>query len=126
MSKPKAKPKPRLKKYSKSKPVQELNTPYMTESRNIKDGHRKTVCHGGRHGASRYLGADAVNRQIIKSLTWIIAVVSGGWFATVTCVTVVNYFLKLSPTQTPASFAYIGIFVNIGCASNFFILYKCR
>ncbi|KAH7695578.1 Protein SRSX-28, partial [Aphelenchoides avenae] len=73
----------------------------------------------------RKRGADAVNRQIMRSLTWIIAVVSGGWFVTVTCVTVLNYFLELSPTQTPASFAYLGIFVNIGCASNFFILYKC-
>ncbi|KAH7698631.1 SRSX-32 protein [Aphelenchoides avenae] len=70
-------------------------------------------------------GADGVTKKIIRSLTWIVAVVTGSWFVTVTIITVMSRFTSLSPPQQAIGIIYSGVFINFGCSCNFLILYKC-
>ncbi|KAH7697893.1 Protein SRSX-32, partial [Aphelenchoides avenae] len=70
-------------------------------------------------------GVDTMNKRIIKSLMWIMVVISGTWFATVTYCQIMEHFLDFSPPSKVISMTYSGIFINFGCSCNFFILYNC-
>lgn len=66
-----------------------------------------------------------VTKKIIRSLTWIVAVVTGSWFVTVTIITALSSFMTLSPPLKAIGIIYSGVFINLRCSCNFLILYKC-
>lgn len=72
------------------------------------------------------VGADGVTKKIMRSLTWIVAVVTGSWFVTATIITMMSRFMSLTPPQQAIGIIYSGVFINFGCSCNFLILYKCR
>ncbi|KAH7703740.1 hypothetical protein AAVH_29086, partial [Aphelenchoides avenae] len=62
---------------------------------------------------------DGVTKKIIRSLTWIVAVVTGSWFLTVTIITVMSLFMSLRSSQQAIGIIYSGVFMNFLCSCNF-------